>query len=126
MKVLFVDDDPLVLKSLKRQMILADIEAVFFYKSKEALQYLEQQRVDIVVSDLSIPGIDGVDFLRQVQRLYPETLRAALTGANFKIEKIKRAYEDRTIEQWFSKPWEIDELISYFKKNDRHEQYSAV
>ena len=126
MKIIFVDDDVHVLKSLKRQMAIADIDAEIFLSAEAALVYLLQHKVDIVVSDLSMPGIGGVEFLVRVQKLYPEIYRVVLTGADFRNKRIQQAYEDRTIEQWLSKPWNIEELISYFKKVGSHEQYSTV
>ncbi len=126
MKIIFVDDDANVLKSLKRQMVLADIDAETFFSAETALVYLLQQKVDIVVSDLLMPGMDGVDFLEQVQKLYPETFRVVLTGTNSKNKRIQQAYENRTIEQWFIKPCNIKELLSYFKRIESHEQYSTV
>ena len=107
-------------------MDLAAIDAETFSRGETALVYLLQHKVDIVVSDLAMPGMDGVDFLGQVQKLYPETFRAVLTGMNCRNKRILQAYEDRTIERWFSKPWDIEELISYFKSIEGHEQYSTV
>ena len=47
--------------------------------AREGLQVLQDQRVDLVVSDMRMPEMDGAAFLRQVKDLYPQTIRIALS-----------------------------------------------
>ncbi len=125
-QILFVDDDANVLKAMKREMLMADIDAEYRTSAKEALEYLNQHPVGIVVSDLNMPEMDGISFLEQVQREYPDTYRVILTGFGEKNQKLKEALQNRTVEQYFAKPWNIDELLAYFKRFKSYGKYSTV
>lgn len=125
-KVIFVDDEINILKSLKRDLVMADIQAEFFTNAQDALNYLCHHSVDIVISDMKMPGIDGVDFLQQVQKLYPKTFRVILSCSDCNDRKAKEAFESRTIEQWFDKVIGISDLLEYIKAFENNEQYFAV
>ncbi|MEA3544858.1 MAG: response regulator [Thermodesulfobacteriota bacterium] len=115
-KILFVDDEENVLKSLKRDMSMADIDAEYLTSAAEALDYLGQHQIDIVVTDLKMPGMNGVAFLKQVQNSYPDIYRVMLSDFSSENTESKQAFQDRTIEQWFSKSLDVDELLTYFGK----------
>jgi HD-like signal output (HDOD) protein/CheY-like chemotaxis protein len=80
--VLLVDDEPLILRTLQRSLR--------FDKSRwstatagsglEALEILARQTVDVVVTDMCMPGMDGVQLLGHVKDLYPGTARLVLSG----------------------------------------------
>lgn len=80
--ILFVDDEPNVLLGLKRMLRpMRDKWNLFFAESgQEALKIMAVQSIDAVVSDMRMPGMDGPEFLRRVQRDYPDTIRFALSG----------------------------------------------
>ncbi|MCD6580565.1 MAG: response regulator [Desulfuromusa sp.] len=115
-KIIFVDDEENILKSLKRDMAIADVDAEYFTSATAALDYLGRNPINIVVSDLKMPEMDGVEFLKEVQKLYPDIYRVMLSGFGADDLKSKKALEDRTIEQCFSKPWDVEELLAYFQK----------
>lgn len=115
-KIIFIDDEENVLKALKRDMLMAEIDAEYFISAEDALSYLSQHQVGIVVSDLNMPGMDGITFLKEVQSLYPDTYRVILSSTGAENLKLKKALEDRTIEQCFDKPWEVNELLAYFER----------
>ena len=118
-KIIFVDDEENILKSLKRDMIMADVDAEYFTSATAALDYLSQYPTNIVVSDIEMPGMDGIEFLKEVQKLYPDIYRVVLSGLGIADLKSKQALEDRIIEQCFSKPWDADELLAYFQRFER-------
>ncbi len=111
-KILFVDDEENTLKALIRYMTVVDVDTEYSTSAAAALDYLGQQQIDIVVSDLKMSGMDGIEFLKEVQKSYPDINRVLLSGYGSKNMEIKQALEDRTIEQYFSKPWE---LLAYFR-----------
>jgi putative nucleotidyltransferase with HDIG domain len=80
--ILFVDDEPNVLMGLKRMLRpMRDRWEVFFANSgAEALEIMAAHRVDAVVSDMRMPGMDGPQLLRRIQKQYPDTIRFALSG----------------------------------------------
>lgn len=115
-KIIFVDDEVNILKALKRDMTMADIDAEYFSSADDALSHLKQHQVDIVVSDLNMPGMDGITFLQEVQHSYPDIYRVILSSSGIENQELKKALENRTIEQYFDKPWNVDELVAYFER----------
>jgi len=115
-KVIFVDDEVNVLKALKRDMALADIDAEYFISAEDALVHLRQHQVGIVVSDFNMPGMDGVMFLKEVQISYPDMYRVILSSSGMENSKLREALENRTVEQCFDKPWNVNELVAYFER----------
>jgi HD-like signal output (HDOD) protein len=81
-RVLFVDDDPLVLQGLRRviRASKADWEHEYATSGTEALELLAQQRYDIIVTDMRMPGMDGAELLAEVMRRYPHMVRIVLSG----------------------------------------------
>lgn len=80
--ILFVDDEPNILMGLRRMLrpMRDQWEMLFAGSGAEALALMEQQHVDAVVSDMRMPGMDGPELLRRVQRLHPNAIRFALSG----------------------------------------------
>jgi DNA-binding NarL/FixJ family response regulator len=80
--VLFVDDDPNVLAGLQNAMrrYRGAWSMRFALGAKAALSSLLTEPADAIVSDVRMPGIDGVELLRQVQRDYPDAARIILSG----------------------------------------------
>ncbi len=81
-KVLFVDDEPMVLSGLRRQLrsLRKELEMTFVNSGEEALQSMAVSHFDIIVSDMRMPGMDGIQLLQQVGERYPDTIRFALSG----------------------------------------------
>jgi len=81
-RILFVDDDPLLLAGLqnllRRQRALW--EMVFVESGAEALAQLEQGRFDLIVTDMRMPRMDGVELLTRVRTQHPQTARIMLSG----------------------------------------------
>ncbi|NIY75191.1 response regulator [Thalassospira sp. HF15] len=80
--IIFVDDDPNVLRGLRRRMFSKRPSwHVRFYESAEqALIGLEEQPADVVISDMRMPSMDGAEFLRIVAKRSPQTSRILLSG----------------------------------------------
>lgn len=81
-RVAFVDDEPHVLRGLRRSMLeMEDHWDMAFYGSgEEVLTAMEHQPVDVVVSDMRMPGMDGAELLSRVRNLWPQTIRIILSG----------------------------------------------
>jgi HD-like signal output (HDOD) protein len=81
-RILFVDDDPNILSGIRRVLrpLRDDFEFQFVESGREALEVMKGVEFDAVVSDMRMPGMDGADFLKKVQSLYPCTIRIMLTG----------------------------------------------
>lgn len=81
-RVLFVDDEPLVVRSLRRTLATRklDWEPCFAEGGAEALALADEGGIDVIVSDMHMPGMDGASLLRRIQERHPEVVRIILSG----------------------------------------------
>ncbi len=107
-RILLVDDEKdnlqLLARTFRRKYQLFMAES-----GEEALGLLKENEVDIVISDHKMPGMDGVEFLKYVNRDYPETIRiliTAYTEPNILIEAINTS----KIYRYIKKPWSPEEV----------------
>ena len=108
--VLLVDDEEMVVTSIKSFLTLeTDYEVVAFTSPKEALGFVKDNRVDLVISDYLMPDIDGIQFLAEIKETQPEATRVLLTGYADKENAIK-AINDVGLYQYIEKPWENEDL----------------
>ena len=108
--VLLVDDEEMVVTGIKSFLTLeTDYEVVSFTSPKEALAFVKDNRVDLVISDYLMPDIDGIQFLAEIKEIQPEATRVLLTGYADKENAIK-AINDVGLYQYIEKPWENEDL----------------
>ena len=109
-RILLVDDEDIVTTSIKSFLNLeTDYEVVVFNSPRRALDYLGKAPVDLVVSDFLMPEMDGIQFLLEVKKLYPQTVRILLTGYADKENAIK-AINEVGLYQYIEKPWDNEEV----------------
>ena len=113
--ILFVDDEENILRSLRRLFHREGYTILLAQGGHKGLDILSQHAVDLVVSDVRMPEMDGVEFLRQVRQLYPDTACMILSGYAEK-NAIAHIFTETTIQEMVSKPWNDDEL----KQTVRH------
>ena len=108
-RVLFVDDEPLVLRSIDRALRTRKVpwDARFVDSGAAALELLTSEPFDVVIADLRIPDLDGVELLTIVQRAYPKIARLVLSG-QVGTDDCLRAM--RVAHQCMAKPCNIDTL----------------
>lgn len=111
MRVLFVDDESRILAGIERELFMRDCEweCQFVTSGKDALASMESEPVDVVVSDMRMPGMDGAELLTQVQQRWPETIRFILSGYSDTGEAM-RALD--VAHQFLSKPCDNNTLIA--------------
>lgn len=109
-RVLFVDDEPHVLAGLRRRLSRqrAVWQMSFAGGGSEALALMAEQPVDVVVSDMRMPGMDGAQLLAEVLRRHPETARIVLSG-HAALESIIAAIGPT--QQYLAKPCDTDTLV---------------
>ncbi len=80
--ILFVDDEPHVLEGLKRMLrpMRKEWEMYFVQSGAEALELLRRHEVDVIVTDMRMPGMDGAELLTRVMSEYPRVVRIVLSG----------------------------------------------
>ncbi len=106
--VLFVDDEERVLNSLRRSLLDEPYETLFANSGSQALEILEQEEVHVIVSDLCMPEMGGLELLRIVKDGYPHIIRLVLSG-NTDRELLLSAINQGEISRFIPKPWESNE-----------------
>lgn len=114
-RILFVDDEPAVLRSLERIARKVDAEVITASSGKEALDIINKAPVDVIVSDIRMPEMDGNQLLEQVTKITPETVRIVLTGFA-DMDMVLSAINDGHIWGYLQKPWDNYELIVKLKQ----------
>jgi DNA-binding NtrC family response regulator len=109
--VLIVDDEEMVITSLRAYLQLeADYRVEGITDPEEAADYLEKNRVDIVISDYLMPKMNGIQLLARAKQLQPEATRVLLTGHADKQSAIQ-AINEVGLFQYLEKPWENAQLL---------------
>jgi len=108
-RVLFVDDDELVLRTIERAMRTAPVQAFFTTDPEQAFGLVVAERIDIVVSDQSMPELSGVELFGILRRLHEHVLRVMLTGQNDR-ETAFAAINEGRIHRFLEKPWQAEHL----------------
>lgn len=109
-KLLCVDDEKNVLRALERIFMDDDYEILTAISGEDGLAVLaENSDVQVVVSDFRMPGMNGVEFLRQVCEKYPDTVRIVLSGYA-DTGAVVSAINEGQIYKFVSKPWSDEEL----------------
>ena len=108
--IVIVDDEEMVLTSISSFLMLETTYEVFtFTSAEEALQFVREKEVDLVISDYLMPEMDGISFLARVREVKPEIPRIILTGYADKGNAIK-AINEVGLFQYIEKPWDNEDL----------------
>lgn len=112
--IMVIDDEKIVGDMAKLSLEQEGYEVETFLNGESALARLEQKPFDVVVTDLKMKGIDGLEILRTIKHLYPETVVIMITAfANLDVA-IEALRDD--VQDFFPKPVKIKELKASIKK----------
>lgn len=109
-RVLFIDDEVPMLRAIARALREESFGREFYSSAQEALAALQQQRFTVVVSDLKMPAMNGLEFLTIVKREYPKMVRIIATGVTDLTEVLKAMRTGET-HRYISKPLNIEEEL---------------
>ncbi len=108
--VFIVDDEMMVTASLQTMLTLETSHRVHCYNSPlEALEKAQTLSPDVIISDFSMPGMDGIAFLREIKKILPEATLILLTGYADKENAIE-AINTVGIYRYIEKPWDNEDL----------------
>ena len=114
-KIVVVDDERIVTSAFKTLLKVEGFsDAHFFNSPKDALNFLKDNQPDLVISDFLMPEMNGLEFLQEVKKLYPEVSKILLTGYADKENAIK-AINEIGLYRYIEKPWNNDDLIINIK-----------
>lgn len=110
-KLLFVDDEPNILQGMRRMLRSMRKEYKMFFAEggRQALDLMRDESIDVVVSDMRMPGMDGAQLLTEVREQYPETIRIMLTGQADEDSILKTV---GIVHQFLAKPCDPEQLKS--------------
>lgn len=106
--VLFVDDEISVLNSLKRGLMDENFISVFASSGEEALRIMEKRVISVIVSDMRMPGMNGLTLLKIVRNMYPNTVRVVLSGYT-QLQQVLATVNQVDIFKFITKPWKLNE-----------------
>lgn len=118
--ILVVDDEPDVVKSVK-DLLRFDYNVLGVTKAEEGMRLMEEQEVDVVMTDQRMPGMTGVQFLNRIKGPYPEATRLLFTGYA-DIRAVIEAINQGNVYRYITKPWDPDELQTIIREAcERHD-----
>ena len=109
-KLLIVDDEPRILSSLRRLFFQDHFEVEVASSGEEALIILKTKRFDMIISDMRMPEMDGLQLLKKAKALYPEMIRVMISGYT-EEEQVVEALKNNLARVFLFKPWENDKLL---------------
>ncbi len=107
--LLFVDDEEGVLNSLRRIFMDENYTILTANSGDNALKILEEQQVNLLISDHRMPGMTGAELLKVVRERWPETIRIMLTGYA-DVNSIMGAVKEGAVYKFITKPWNDEDL----------------
>ncbi len=123
-RILVADDELITLRGLERVLRREGHEVVTAENGEEALKILKERKVDILVTDIKLPGIDGLKLLKWVKQHLPDIKVIMITGySSIKgaVEAMKRGASD-----YIAKPFSLEEIKASIKAVLEEETHIAI
>ena len=108
-RILFLDDEPAVLNSLRRSLRKEGYQIFLSTEVDDALRIIHEEKIDIVVSDHLMPNMTGAEFFALAARLHPHVLRIMLTG-QADVDVAIRSINEGHVHRFLTKPWDDAQL----------------
>ncbi len=132
-KLLIVDDEQKIISALKRLLRKESFECFFAMGGKEALSIVENNEIHVILSDLDMPGMDGIALFKIIKKSHPDIVRLILSGRS-DSQTVLNAINDGNILRYITKPWNAKEVISilnqafelFFLKQEKKELFKKV
>ncbi len=113
--VLLVDDEEKVLSSLKRDLMDEPYETLFANSGKEALEILKQNEVHVLVADMRMPEMSGLELLEIARKEYPKIVTMVISGQpqvpQAEISTLLKGFNQGEIFKIIPKPWNLGEEL---------------
>ena len=113
-RILIVDDEKAVRESLEELLILEDYQVESAASGEKALEILGEKDIDLVLLDIKMPGVDGVEVMKQTKKYHPDTKVIVITGhgsLESAIEAIRSGAED-----YLLKPYDTGDILASIGK----------
>lgn len=109
--LLYVDDETINLRlfEINFRRSFNVISALSGYAGLEILK--EKHDVSVVISDMKMPGMNGIEFIRKAREICPDAIFFILTGYDIN-EEIEAALNEKLINSYFRKPYDVEDIES--------------
>jgi two-component system response regulator HupR/HoxA len=130
--ILFVDDEVRLLRSIERGLLDEPYNLLFAESGKDALKLLEENEVHVIVTDMRMPEMSGLDLLRIVKEKYPRIVRIILSGYT-QVTTLLTAINQGEIFRFITKPWKMEDefksvlrqAVEYHRVQTEHERLAT-
>jgi CheY-like chemotaxis protein len=111
--ILLVDDEPDTLDSIKEtvELSMPGTRVLAVPTAREGLDLLDTERIDCIIADFRMPGMDGIEFLYQARKAHPHVPRVMLT-AFIEEEQVRRAITDHFVDEFIPKSTAPEEFLT--------------
>ena len=113
-KILLVDDEKEFVETLSERIRMRDHDSAVALNGEQALKKIDDDLPDVVVLDLKMPGMDGMEVLRRIRKAYPKVQVIMLTGHG--SEKDEEEARKLGVFEYLQKPIDIETLMKKVKK----------
>jgi len=122
--LLLVDDEDNIVRALVRLLRRDGYNIATANSGPDGLKILEDNSFGVIISDQRMPEMNGVQFLRKVKELYPDTVRLVLSGYT-DLNSVTDAINEGAIYKFLTKPWDDDLLRKNVQEAFRHFELSS-
>jgi HD-like signal output (HDOD) protein len=113
--ILIIDDEAQILRLFQRVFMGSPYTVHYRESANEALDFLSRHSVDIIITDVRMPVMDGLELLRIVKEKYPKILRVVLSGYT-DMKLVFNALEENLAKTYWIKPWNNDDFMLSIQK----------
>jgi len=117
MSVLLIDDEPAILRTIGDHLSARGHRVFPAERGAEGLEVLKRETIDLVITDLKMPGMDGFEVLREVKRLSPGA-EVIMVTAHGDIDSAVRAMREGAFD-FFTKPFNVQSLTASLERTAR-------
>jgi len=114
-RVLFVDDEVNILNTLRRGLMDEEYYCLFANSAAEALELFESNKIDVIVSDIRMPEMSGLELLKIIAEKSPLTVKIVLSGYT-QLPQVLSTINQVDIFKFITKPWSLEDLVMVVRK----------
>lgn len=111
--VLIVDDEMDILKALSRDLRKEPYEKILANSGQEALKVFENKEISVIVTDMRMPNMNGLELLDQINQISPETVKIVLSGYT-QLPQILATVNKVDIYKFLTKPWDVERELKQY------------
>ena len=119
-KILLIDDEELVTKSISRLLSKEGYEVIVCKSGEEAIEQARKERIDLIVCDIRMPRLNGVETIKNIRQMLASGRRGAIPEiliTGYADEEANRQAEALQVADYLYKPFDLRDFLACVKKN---------